>query len=406
MRIPETSDSRCVLSKTGLEKLNNALKKIFNCEPKNFTDSKIGDKTRVDRELVGKIRTLNIESLKQDPNKEALKRASIEKLFDSIDKILVEEHGTDYPAKLNIEKIVLNDKDYQRVATRKPASKPSTLDKTKNISQLEELRNILFGLDYKKQCQVLEDFREINSSIGAFLIQGERNRGQRWLVNRLVQQNFPYAYETDKLIPIIPPTTKDEKDFHIGELWEKLGEKLELRGEKTAKRCVEKALKRWQSGSLIMAFYTDNIYQDIPKIIDDFWKPLAERASYLIEEEEIEFSLVMFLIDSSNRISQSGIEMVESVNQANWHPQKLIALPTIENFGTNPNEVLLPWCLTHRNPLKCCEESSHPVKPVAKKIWDNSQGVPEKTFAEIGKIVFDSDDFSWSKFEQQLQYKL
>ncbi len=195
-------------------------------------------------------------------------------------------------------------------------------------------------------------------------------------------------------------------NFHIGELWEKLGEKLELRGEKTAKRCVEKALTRWRNGSLIMAFYTDNLYQDIPKIIDDFWKPLAERASYLIEEEEIEFSLLMFLIDSRDRISQSGIEMVDSVNQTNWHPQKLIALPRIENFGTNPNEVLLPWCRAHRNPLNCCEESSHPVKPVAKKIWDNSQGVPEKTFAEIGKIVFDSDDFSWSKFEQQLQYKL
>ncbi len=119
--------------------------------------------------------------------------------------------------------IDLEDADVETPNNTTQAKNPN---KTKNISQLEELRNILFGLDYKKQCQVLEDFREINSSIGAFLIQGEKNRGQRWLVNRLVQQNFPYAYETDKVIPIIPPTTKEQKDFHIGELWEKLGEKL------------------------------------------------------------------------------------------------------------------------------------------------------------------------------------
>lgn len=360
-----------VLTREGYDKLQLALDLYF---PNGYTISGIKKETNIDRATISKIldRKLGV-------------------VFNRIDH-LFSCFGID-----------LEDAD---VETPNNTTQAKNINKTKNISQLEELRNILFGLDYKKQCQVLEDFREINSSIGAFLIQGEKNRGQRWLVNRLVQQNFPYAYETDKVIPIIPPTTKEQKDFHIGELWEKLGEKLELRGEKTAKRCVEKALKRWQSGSLIMAFYTENIYQDIPKIIDDFWKPLAERASYLIEEEEIECSLLMFLIDNSNRISQSGIEMVDSVNHTNWHPQKLIALPKIENFGTNPNEVLLPWCRAHRNPLKCCEESSQPVKPVAKKIWDNSQGVPEKTFAEIGKIVFDSDDFSWSKFEQQLQYKL
>lgn len=365
-----------VLTREGYNKLQLALDLYF---PNGYTISGIKKQTNIDRATLSKIldRKLGV-------------------VFSRIDHLF---------SCLGID---LEDAD---VETPNNTTQPKNPNKTKNISQLleledrlRELKDVLFELDYKKQCQVLEDFREINSSIGAFLIQGEENRGQRWLVNRLVQQNFPYAYQTDKLVPIIPPPT-EEKDFHIDNFWEELGKKLELRGEKTAKRCVEKALTRWRAGSLIMAFYTDNIYQDIPKIIDDFWKPLAERASYLIEEEEIEFSLLMFLIDSRNRISLSGIEMVDSVNQTNWHPQKLIALPKIENFGTNHDEILYPWCKTYRNLLKCYEESS-PVKPVMKKIWDNSKGVPEKTFTEIGKIVFDSDDFLWSKFEQKLQYKL
>jgi len=394
MRTQETSDKHCRLNEKGLEKLNKALEKIFSCKPVNITDTGIENKTGVDREAVAKIRACD----------KPLTRSSLEKLFDPLHRILVEEHGIEYPGKLNIEKMQLEEKDYERITIRKSASKASNLDQTKNNSQLGSLETALFELNYKSQFDPFTNWVAKNNQIGAFLIQGEEKRGKQWLVNRLVKQKFREHYQTDKLIPILVPPPQENQDNHIDKFWKELGKKLELQSQPTAENCVKKAFKRWQSGSLIMAFYADNIYQDIHKIIDDFWKPLVEQTPFYIEEEGIESYLLMFLIDSRDRISQSGIEMVDSDNQTNWHPQKLMALPKIDNFGQSSDEILLSWCKTHRNLLKCPENLSR-VTVVTQQIWDNSKGVPESTFEAIGKIVV-HPSFSWSQFEKDLQYKL
>ncbi|MCL1472930.1 hypothetical protein [Argonema antarcticum] len=295
------------------------------------------------------------------------------------------------------------DLEYLDVKSPNNTTQTPNNNKTKSDPKLEELRDSLLQLNYKKQCKLLEDFRERenNCSRGAFLIQGEAKKGQRWLVNRLVKQNFPYVYKTDNMIPILPHHTK-EKDFHIDEVWKQLGEKLGLK-KATSEKCVDAAFRRWQSGSLIVTFYADNIYKEIPKLINDFWIPLEKKVdSYT--DEEIEYYLLVFLIDSNNCATQWELEIVDSDNPNNWHPQKLISLPKIDNFGNNYKEIL-SWCTLHRNLLGCPENSSTRVKDVAKQIWDNSQGVPEDTFHQICQIV-SKGKLSWSQFEAALEYKL
>jgi inactive STAND len=268
-------------------------------------------------------------------------------------------------------------------------------DPNDNISNLKDA---LMMLNYSNQDQPFKNWLlNNNHQIGAFIIQGAKNTGQRWLVNKLVKQNFPAHYETDKVIPIRGDDTK-ETDFHMDAVWKELGKKLGLTSAKTPEKCVDKALERWKNGSLILTFYVDNIYPHGHGLIKDFWKPLEERASNWIDEG-IESYLLMFLIDSQNSASQWGIDTAPSDDQTNWHPQRLIALPIIENLGQTPNEILC-WGKTYRTLLGCHENSSPRIKDVMEEIWNNSNnGTPEDVF----QAICDRCGYKWSDIESTLK---
>jgi hypothetical protein len=266
------------------------------------------------------------------------------------------------------------------------------------------LKSAFLGLNYKAQFDPFENWVN-NYKMGAFLIRGEPNRGQRWLVNRLVYQKFPHAYDSGKLITIQRATTKKEQDSYRDDVWTKLGRQLGLQNRITAEKCVEQALERWKNETLIIAFYVDdNIYpQEIRKLIDDFWKPLEKRASIWIDiNHKIESYLLMFLIDSLDRAFQCGLDMIDSDDKKNGDSQKLIALPKIDNFSQTLDKKLLPLgepTEKLRKLLGCPENSSPGLQEVMETILYNSQGLPQDTFEAICARV----GCTWSDIESTLK---
>jgi inactive STAND len=310
---------------------------------------------------------------------------------------------------LELDKNPFDILDFSHIDTRRTAPRHHA----KNSDVVNKLKEVLIELNYSEQYTQFLNWRKQRYKTGAFIIKGKPKRGQTWLVNRLLQQKFkePYNSENknqiDNLIPIMKPTSskktkptsskkpeEDYEEFYPDNIWKELGRSLECKAN--AKDCVEKAFHRWENENLIMAVYTDKIYEGISLLIQEFWQPLIEKVS---KNQENEFYLLMFLIDSSDRASQWGIETVVSDNLTNWHPQKPISLPRIEKLGKNCYDI---WFEDNRNFLGCppnTQDEQNKLENVSKTIWDNTSGIPEDVFKQICQRC----GCNWSEIEATLK---
>jgi transcriptional regulator with XRE-family HTH domain len=271
----------------------------------------------------------------------------------------------------------------------------------KNSDVVNKLKKLLIELNYKEQYTQFSSWREQRYKTGAFIIEGKPKRGQRWLVNRLLQQKFREPYEIDNLIPLMKPTSskKSEEDydeFYPDEMWKELARSLGLGSKANAEKCVERAFQRWENDNLILAVYTDKIYEGIPLLIKEFWQPLIEKVS---QNQENESYLLMFLIDSSDRASQWRSDTVFSDNLTNGHPQQPISLPRIETLGKKCYD---SWFEDNRNFLGCprnTQDEQNKLQNVSKTIWDKTKGIPEDVFKQICQRC----GCNWSDIEATLK---
>lgn len=265
-----------------------------------------------------------------------------------------------------------------------------------NIDDIDNLKTVLMELNYDAQWTQFSNWREKRYKTGAFIIKGKSGRGQRWLVNRLLEKKFKQIYDLDKLIPIMKPTPSEQsqktyEEPDIERIWGELGRNLG-NDAKTAEECVEKAFKRWENENLIIAVYTDRIYAEIPKFIQEFWQPLAQKVSSSNDTKSKSY-LLMFLIDSSDRASQWNIETVTPDDLTNWHPQKLISLPSIEKLV---DQVLYNWFEDYHRLLGF---SQNDLENVSRTIFQKTNGIPELAFHKI----CESCGYKWSDIEKTLK---
>jgi inactive STAND len=368
------NEKSVILTEIGCEKLKTALNTKY---PKGYVIKTIAEQAGIHRTTFTKI--VN--------KKEAVLYQKISSLFLFLEIKLDDDQDID--------------EYHDKVKTQERKQ-----NKVKKNSQLfTDLTTNLFTLDYREHSSYFESFLESNYLGGAFLIQGIPRGGQRWLTNRLIKQNFPYAYEADnKLISI--RTEPSQKEIHIDEIWEKLGKKLGLKNP-TPEKCRQAAFQRWINGTLIIAIYTDKIYRKekyFSEFIQKFWQPLEEDIRSWAEEEDIESYLLLFLIDSANNPSSPWeSQTFYSNNLTNWHPQQLIVLPKINELGTQ--DELGNWMKTNRSLLDCPENTKEPEKKlttVSKTIWDKTKGIPEDVFEQICQRC----GYNWSDIEKTLKDKL
>ncbi|MDJ0575769.1 MAG: caspase family protein, partial [Xenococcaceae cyanobacterium MO_234.B1] len=98
-----------------------------------------------------------------------------------------------------------------------------------------ELNEILLELNYNQEDSVFAHFLEEDLSVGFFLINSDREGGQRWLINRFWQKKVPISTDAIKKYVVIKKQLKNTT------LWEKISVALEVEQcSEKVEQCPEK----------------------------------------------------------------------------------------------------------------------------------------------------------------------
>ncbi|MGK7895405.1 MAG: hypothetical protein AB4372_17740 [Xenococcus sp. (in: cyanobacteria)] len=149
------------------------------------------------------------------------------------------------------------------------------LDKTCNS---EQLYRTLLKLGYDKQVRLFVRLIQAQS-VAAFLIHGSYKYGQRWLLNRLVDQYLPSCI-TARRIKIELGRVIGGTD--VTALWQELGDRLGQRGEQPSPLEIAEGVYRWwQTENVLLIFHDVNLMpkEYLETLIGEFWKPLEHRFS-------------------------------------------------------------------------------------------------------------------------------
>jgi hypothetical protein len=256
------------------------------------------------------------------------------------------------------------------------------------IADGKKLYRHLLKLGYERQVQEFVKLIQ-TQSLGAFVIHGSLNHGQKWLLNRLVEQYVPQTLNAHT-INIDFSTAVSKTD--INNLWRRLGRDSGLQGDFLPKEIVKKIYRRWQTESILIVIQCIHLIpQDYLKIfIREFWHPLVDRASE-VEENRDSRKLLMFLIDYEGSIQQLEDVFSEAVDPSK--PEKPLRPPAISKFT---EEQIVNWIIAEYNDLPI--NLTHNFNELAKIIIRQSdEGIPEEVLEEI----FRQCDYN---FKEEIRY--
>lgn len=198
----------------------------------------------------------------------------------------------------------------------------------------DSLYHELTSLDYRRQRQLFKRFLESGHQVAAFLLAGEPECGQRWLLNRLLRHlpgsitgKAPYTFSFER----------KGGGRGLEDLWSNLGAWCGLTDVCTPAVLAEElsALCRTQTIILILRGLHEIEEQYIEAFIAAFWSPLAARVAQRPSPRG--HYCLLFLID------ERGIDRKLSFARqcdASWEPQIPLAMEKLTRF---PQEELLRW---------------------------------------------------------------
>ncbi|NJL63336.1 MAG: hypothetical protein HC903_17755 [Methylacidiphilales bacterium] len=253
----------------------------------------------------------------------------------------------------------------------------SHLQASESSSQLaitDHLYNALLNLDYQKQSISFRQFIQQRQT-AAFLIQGSRHYGQRWLLNRLAQKACNLI--TDKIV--LFPLKRVARSNDISSLWRELAERVGLERKDLSLSGIDVAdyVHNWLRTQNVILIFHDVEHMPseyLPKLIEQFWQPLVQAATNSPNHSQ----LLMFLVDYTGRMCNQNIDVTETYN-VSWNPQNPIKLPMLNKFT---DTVLNGWLVNAVDalPLELINETDNTVQSILKNSED---GTPEYVFDEI-----------------------
>lgn len=291
----------CILTDSGRKKLISALNKKYpnGYEFTEILSDMLSETNRtMDRNLISEI----IQESQKSSN------------YQTLDDLF---------SFLNID---LEDSDYYNPPRNTTSNKNNNLDFTIPLSPQEIIKQAVKELNYQAQIRKFEDFLDLenHNRVGAFLIYGKPQYGQRWLINRL-------CFEVPHFINPKCETLPLKRYRHdISRLWQDLAQKFGSNSN-SPQDIVEAIYQHWQSQSVIICFYHFN-YKEIcgqylHYIISIFWQPLVKKTR---ESKSSKYSLLLFFID------ESGCN------------KDALGIPIIHNFDINA-----PWNICELDELSC-----------------------------------------------------
>ncbi|NMG07713.1 hypothetical protein [Brasilonema sp. UFV-L1] len=303
-------------------------------------------------------------------------REELQKLYDLLDeKILCLRKArvieTDTLVRFKLDKqIELEEEEHRKIAQQ--------IDNLESVACSEELYRALLKLGYREQVRSFLKFLKAQS-IGAFLIHGLLDYGQRWLLNRLVTQHIRFG-TMGKMVRIELDRIGRRRD--ISALWRELAGCVGLGRQHSRTEITERVFQWWKTQNVILVFhYVDCMPEGyLQELLRDFWLPLATQAREVVSQTK--FQLLMFLVDYEGCVGCQDTMFVEQV-EPTWEPRVPIKLPTINPFC---DRTLTDWMEMvetefHTLPLV---EVIYQMEDLVKEILENSDnGVPELAFSEI-----------------------
>lgn len=244
-------------------------------------------------------------------------------------KRLKEELGTQFPGA-----------DCLPVIFQNPAVLPPTWEELSGISSAANptvnsalpsesgdlVHNCLLRLNYRDQVTFFK--RDIPKKISAYLIHGDEDCGQKWLLNRLIKLiNLQDNSRIDKAITV--KMSRKTRATYIQALWRELAGRVGLSSQSSQVEIIGKFSKLCQTQNVVLIF--DRV-ETMPrgylnKFIGDFWQPLVEKVSASPPNSQ-NYRLLMFLIDSKGSLQESEFNFAEQPD-SNWQPHIPIKLPRI-----------------------------------------------------------------------------
>ena len=276
-------------------------------------------------------------------------------------------------------------------AERERESVNQQLEKLDKISNSEQLYRNLLKLGYERQVQLFVRLIQAQS-VAAFLIHGSYKYGQRWLLNRLVDQYVPHS--------IIGRKIKIELRRAIGRtdlkaLWRDLGDRVgQPSQEPSPSEIAEGVYRWWQTENVLLVFHDVNLMPPdyLEKLIGEFWKPLANKARKA-DSGVSKYQLLMFLVDYDGSVGNLDSLFAEQVEPNK--PDVPVRPPTISKFT---EENVTDWMLHEYNELP--HELTHNVDDTVRAILSESdQGIPEYVlkgiFQRCGYNYYDEVEQLW-----------
>ena len=275
-------------------------------------------------------------------------------------------------------KVIVNDRsDNQDIQELKDEFPELFAEETEDtIADSKKLYRHLLKLGYERQVQEFVKLVQ-TQSLGAFVIHGSLNHGQKWLLNRLVVQYVPQTLN-DHTINIDFNTAVNKTD--INSLWRRLGRDsgLQVQVDYQPEKIVEKIHGRWQTESILIVAHSIHLISQgyLEKFIKKFWHPLVDMAPE-VEKNRDSHKLLMFLIDYEGSIQQLEDVFSEAVDPSK--PEKPLRPPAISKFT---EEQIVKWIIAEYNDLPI--NLTHNFDDLAKTIIRQSdEGIPEEVLEEI-----------------------
>jgi hypothetical protein len=246
-----------------------------------------------------------------------------------------------------------------------------THDILEKVLDTDLLYHALLSLNYQEQVRIFRQFFLQKYRIGTFLIHGELEYGQQWLLNRLVKQ-----------VPGNSVAKVFKADFQrrirgrsLDALWRELAAWLGLKNTHSPQDILKQVHRLWQIQTVILILHhVDMIDEEyMNKFIEDFWLPLSKIACSTPSQSGNNY-LLMFLVDSDACVDKWSIAFAKQLD-SDWEPYIPIKLKKLTQFT---EDVLTRW-IEH-------EVDALPPTLIVRDILKETDGIPQIVFERICEL--------------------
>jgi inactive STAND len=200
-----------------------------------------------------------------------------------------------------------------------------------NFNSCQLYRNLL-KLGYTKQEMLFLQFIR-KHPVSAFLIHGEPDYGQGWLLNRL-SLHIKGSIKAKKVIVDLSCLVRSK---NIDVVWRDIARSVGLGRQVLPPEIVDRVYLCLQTQSVFIIFTNIDFVppKDLRELLHNLWLLFASKTQKISSESK----LLMFMVDMTSNTEKCDIQFAERLN-TDWNANIPIKLPIIERFN---QDILSDW---------------------------------------------------------------